>query len=131
MLIFYKNGININIFLPESLSFLSLHFANIPTNFNSIDYHHKISNITRKIILEVLNESSIEVHELRYEKFMNEIVPSGRDLFLYFKKKENVLCHLVVFSPKNVYLEQFKLESVVFDEEAGTLATDHWNLSQK
>ena len=131
MLIFYKNGININIFLPESLSFLSLHFANIPTNFNSIDYHHKISNITRKIILEVLNESSIEVHELRYEQFMNEIVPSGRDLFLYFKKKENVLCHLVVFSPKNVYLEQFKLESVVFDEEAGTLATDHWNFTFK
>ena len=131
MLIFYKNGININIFLPESLSFLSLHFANIPNNFNSIDYHHKISNITRKIILEVLNESSIEVHELRYEKFMNEIVPSGRDLFLYFKKKENVLCHLVVFSPKNVYLEQFKLESVVFDEEAGTLATDHWNFTFK
>ena len=43
MLIFYKNDIDINIFLPENLSFLSHSFANIPTNFISIEYHHKIS----------------------------------------------------------------------------------------
>ena len=131
MLIFYKNGIDISIFLPESLSFLSHSFANLPPNSTSIEYHHKISGVTRKIIVDVLNESSIEIHELRNEEFMNDIIPTGRDLFLYLKKTENVLCHLVVFSTKSVYLEQFKLESVLFDEQGETLATDQWNFTFK
>ena len=58
---------------------------------------------------------------------MNDIIPSGRDPFLYFNKKESLFSHLVVFSPRQVYLERIHLRSVVFYEETETLATDHWS----
>ena len=127
LLIFYKKGINIRIFLPKCLSFLCVSFSNLPSDENSLDYHHELSSITRKIIIEVLDEKSIEVHELKHEKFMNDIIPSGRDPYLYFNKKENLFSHLVVFSPRQVYLERIHLRSVVFYEETETLATDHWS----
>ena len=131
LLIFFKKGVDIRSFLPESISFLTVSFSNLPSDENSLEYHRSLSNITRKIITDVLYEKSIEVHELKYEEFMNDIIPSGRDPYLYFNKKENLFCHLVVFSPRQVYLEKIQLQSLVFDEEAETLATDHWTFVLK
>ena len=131
MIIFYRKGVDINIFLPDTFSFLADSFVNIPQDQNSIAYHHYVSSITRKIILDVLNESSIGIYELSEEKFMNAIIPAGRDLFLYLNKTEHVLCHLVVFSPAQLYLERIKFDSISIDEEAGTLATNHWKFTLK
>ena len=131
MIIFHKKGVDIRVFLPESLSFLTHSFNNLPCDAVSIKYHNFISSITRRIIIQVLKESSIEVFELTEETFMNEIIPAGRDLFLYLNKTENVLCHLVVFSPRNMYLERIKLDAISIDEDAGTVATDHWNWKLK
>ena len=127
MIIFHEKGIDLRVFLPESLSFLVDSFNNLPGDTNSIKFHNCISSITRRIIIEVLEESSIEVFELTEEKFMNEIIPAGRDLFLYLNKEENLLCHLVVFSTRKVYLERIKLEAISINEDTGTVATDHWN----
>ena len=131
MIIFHKKGVDIRVFLPKSLSFLTHSFNNLPCDAVSIKYHNFISSITRRIIVQVLKESSIEVFELTEETFMNEIIPAGRDLFLYLNKTENVLCHLVVFSPRNMYLERIKLDAISIDEDAGTVATDHWNWKLK
>ena len=131
MIIFHKKGVDIRVFLPESLSFLTHSFNNLPCDAVSIKYHNFISSITRRIIIQVLKESSIEVFELTEETFMNEIIPAGRDLFLYLNKTENVLSHLVVFSPRNMYLERIKLDAISINEDAGTVATDHWNWKLK
>ena len=131
MVIFFQKGIDICIFFPKNLNFLTHSFNSIPEDHNSLDYHRAISSITRKIIVECLNEKSIEVYELRKEEFRNEIIPSGRDPFLYLMKRENLLSHLVVFSTRQVYLERIKLDSITYNEEAGTLVTDHWKFTLK
>ena len=79
----------------------------------------------------MVEEKALEVHELEKEEFMNDIVPAGRDLYLYFNTKENILCHLVVFSPKKVYLEQIQLECVIFEEENLSLETHQWKFFLK
>ena len=131
MIIFYRKGVDINTFLPDSFSFLADSFANIPKDQNSLGYHNHISSITRKIILDVLHESSIAIYEITEETFMNDIIPAGRDLFLYLNKTDNILCHLVVFSPAQLYLERIKVESITINEEAGTVETDHWKFKLK
>ena len=131
MIIFHKKGVDISVFLPESLSFLTHSFNNLPCDAVSIKYHNFISSITRRIIVQVLKESSIEVFELTEETFINEIIPAGRDLFLYLNKRESVLSHLVVFSPRQMYLERIKLDAISINEDAGTVATDHWNWKLK
>ena len=57
---------------------------------------------------------------------MNQLVPSGRDLFLYLSTVDNVLHHLVVFSLKDLYLERIQLKVITLDKKARTLVTDHW-----
>ena len=131
MIIFHKKGIDIGVILPESLSFLTICFNNLPCDTNSIKYLNCISDITRRILINVLNESSIEVFELVEEEFMNEIIPAGRDLFLYLNKAENVLCHLVLFGPRTMYLERINLEAIIIDEDTGTVETDHWKWKLK
>ena len=101
----------------------------MPENDNSVNYHHALSNITRQIIVDVLNEKSIEVYELASEEFINDVIPAGRDLYLYYQKEEHVLCHLVVFCPNNVYLERIQLESFEFEEETVSLVNDHWRFT--
>ena len=127
LLIFYKKGVNINQILPDSLSFLSTSFAALPgSKRDPMDYHRAVSSITRKIIREVLHERSIKIFELCEERFMNQLVPSGRDLFLYLSTVDNVLHHLVVFSLKDLYLERIQLKVITLDKKARTLVTDHW-----
>ena len=127
LLIFYKKGVNISQILPDSLSFLSPSFAALPgAKRDPLDYHHAVSSITRKIIREVLHERSIKIFELCQEKFVNQLVPSGRDLFLYLSTVDNVLHHLVVFSLEDLYLERIQLKGITLDNKARTLVTNHW-----
>ena len=131
LVIFHRKKINISTFLPEDLKFLINSVSNLPKDGMSIAYHHALSNITREIIVHVVKEKALEVHELDKEEFMNNIVPAGRDLYLYFDTKENILSHLVVFSPKKVYLERIKLDCVKFEEENLSLVTHQWKFFLK
>jgi hypothetical protein len=129
--IFHRKKINISTFLPEELKFLTNSVSNLPKDGMSIKYHHALSNMTREVIVHVMKEKALEVHELVKEEFMNDIIPAGRDLYLYFNKKENILCHLVVFSLKKVYLERIKLDCVKFEEENLSLVTHQWRFFLK
>ena len=129
LIIFHKSNVDISILLPEELRFLNSAIEKMPENDNSVNYHHALSNITRQIIVDVLNEKSIEVYELASEEFINDVIPAGRDLYLYYQKEEHVLCHLVVFCPNNVYLERIQLESFEFEEETASLVNDHWRFT--
>ena len=131
LVIFHKKKINISTFLPEKLKFLTKSVSNLPADGMSIEYHRALSNMTREIIIHVVKEKAIEVHELEKEEFMNDIVPAGRDLYLYLNTKENILCHLVVFSPRKVYLERIKLNCVKFEEENLSLVTHQWRFFLK
>ena len=127
LLIFYRKGVNIVQMLPDTLSFLSRSFAALPrAKKYPMEYHRAMSNITRKIIRDVLYERSIQIFELCDERFMNQSVPSGRDLFLYLSTGDNVLYHLVVFSLEDLYLERIPIEKITLDKKARTLVTDHW-----
>ena len=98
----------------------------MPDDKDTVEYHHALSNLTRTVIIDVLEEKAIEVHELVREEFMNSIIPTGRDLYLFLNKKEGLLSHLVVFSPNDVYLEKISLGSINFDDADLSMATDHW-----
>ena len=129
LIIFYTQKINISKFLPESLQFLIDSFEKMPEDKDTIEYHHALANITRKIIIDVLEEKTIEIHKLVREDFMNTIIPTGRDLYLYFNKREKCLNHLVVFSPNDVYLETIGMASIKFVEADLALVTDHWKFT--
>ena len=126
LIIFHSKRLDISRFLPESLHFLIDLFNNMPDDKDTVEYHHALSNLTRTVIIDVLEEKAIEVHELVREEFMNSIIPTGRDLYLYLNKKEGLVSHLVVFSPNNVYLEKISLGSIKFDDADLSMATDHW-----
>ena len=127
LLIFYRKGVNIIQILPDTLSFLPPSFAALPrAKKDPLEYHRAVSSITRKIICDVFYERSIKIFELSEERFMNQLVPSGRDPFLYLGTVDNVLHHLVVFSLEDLYLERIPLEMITLDKKARTLLTDHW-----
>ena len=126
LIIFHSKRLDISRFLPESLHFLIDLFNKMPDDKDTVEYHHALSNLTRTVIIDVLEEKAIEVYELVREEFMNSIIPTGRDLYLYLNKKEGLVSHLVVFSPNNVYLEKIILGSFKFDDADLSLATDHW-----
>ena len=50
---------------------------------------------------------------------MNQLVPSGRDLFLYLSTVDNVLHHLVVFSLEDLYLERIQLKVITLNKIRG------------
>lgn len=130
LVIFHRKKINISTFLPEELKFLTNSINKLPEEKMSIEYHRSLSTMTREILINVVKEKAIEVHELEKEEFMNDIVPVGRDPYLYLNTKDNILCHLVVFSPNNVYLEQIELNCVKFEENL-SLVTHQWKFFLK
>ena len=71
------------------------------------------------------------MHVLDNEEFMNEIIPSKRDMFLYYNRKEGILNHLVVFSPEGLYMENINISNVKFEEDQLSLTTDHWKFHLK
>ena len=127
--IFFKMGVDISHFLHESLDFLTGAFTLLPDDQLCMSYHYELSNITRKVICDVLLEGSIKVVKLIGEKFINNFIPSGRDLFLYLNKTENILGHLVVFTTEDMYLERISLEAVTIDKACNSISTAHWTFT--
>ena len=131
LIIFYRKGLDIVEILPENSSLILDQIMALPKNIGSVTLHSTISDITRKFIRDVLKERNIEIYELSEEKFMNEEIPCGRDLFLYYRKLEKILCHLVVFDSNEVYLEQIVLEDIEVDDTDLTVKTSHWVFTLK
>ena len=96
--VFNKKGVDITAFLSDGLLFLVKDIRNLPASSNSLNYVDGLSNITRGIITYFLEEKVIEVHPLSNEEFINDdMIPSKRDLFHYFNRRESTLFHLVIF----------------------------------
>ena len=131
LITFYRKGIDIVEILPENSSLILDQILVLPKNIGSVMLHSAISDITRKFIRDVLEERNIEIYELFEEKFMNEEIPCGRDLFLYYRKLEKILCHLVVFDSNEVYLEQIALEDIEVDDTDLTVKSSHWVFTLK
>ena len=129
LIVFHNHDIQIQNLIPEESFFVIDSIQRLPPYEKTVEYHVALSNITRRIIRDLLKESSIEIYELIGENFLNDIVPSATDLYLYYQKAEHCFCHLVFFKNGQLYLEKIRPESLKVNEIDFVLQTDHWTFN--
>ena len=124
--IFNHAGVNISQLLPHHYEIVVQDIKSLPLLTNHHEFHLAISNITRKLIVDVLKEKNIKVIPLKEEHFMNDKIPSGFDLFLYYQQANQTFNHLVVFSNNKVYMETIFPTTIKLEESGLSLQTEYW-----
>ena len=120
-------GFDVNLFLPHFCSPIIKDIQNLPSQADFLKFRAAIAFVTRKLISEVLKERNIKIFALKGEMFMNEKVPSGHDLFLYYQPEEHIFNHVTVFpSERRMYMETIVSKSIQLDEDLLLVKTDHW-----
>ena len=128
---FLKNKIDIELLLPTSCLSVLEHSDQIIDDLDLLRRQRLLSDVTRCVIVEGLQEKNIEVFELAHEKFFNNDIPSGRDNFLYYSKPEKAFYHLVIFDSGDVYLEKINIEKIDIMEQDLKLRTEYWSFTLK